>query len=591
MHATLLLASVVRSPHPRLSLAGLIIVLGFLAGPTWTHAEDTPGRPNFLMISVDDLNDWVGYLKGHPLAHTPHLDRLASQSVRFTRAYCAAPACGPSRAALFTGRMPHQTGMYSNGHRLNQVYPQARYFHQHLAEAGYHTLGTGKLLHGNQDGPASFQTYGPGFNKWLPLLNHETSLTIEERQQPGPIRWHSVERPDGFHAILPLNRMPRDRNPDSARIESFDWGVLDRPDSEWSDTQCADWAVQQLQAQYDRPFFLGVGFYRPHQPLWAPKRFHDRYPPDQMPLPPAPPNDLDDIPPVGQAFGRLPLTSGSHATVVAHDQWQAAISAYLACITYVDEQIGRVLAALDASPHASNTVVILWTDHGWHLGEKEHWGKFTAWERSARVPLLIRLPQEASDRSDTPEQRGRDHQDPVSLVDLAPTILELAKTPSPTLLDGTSLVPILRSTAPTLPRTVLTTVGQGNHSLRNQRWRYIQYFDGSQELYDLQRDPNEHHNLAETSEHQRVLQHLRTHLPQDTRIAHLARIGGFKAIVRAQTQAIEIYEPGTASLEGARNQAKKHPHLVQRIRDYLITHPNAPRNLDLSALDTSNPQP
>ena len=350
-------------------------------------------QPNFLIISVDDLNDWVGFLKGHPLVQTPHLDRLARESVIFTHAYCAAPVCGPSRAAVFTGLGPTSTGMYSNANRLRSVYPEARFFHQRLAEHGYYTMGTGKLLHGNQGGPETFHEYGPGFNKWNPLTTEETLITKAELQDSIPFVRHRVSRPDGFELVLPLNQMPRDRNRGSKRIESFDWGPINLEESEWSDTRCADWAIEQIEKGYSKPFFLGLGFYRPHQPLWAPKKYHELYPPDQIPIPNDVDSDLNDVPFIGKLIGRTPLTSGAHSTVVAHNQWQNAVSSYLACISFVDAQIGRVIKALDASPHAENTIVILWSDHGWHLGEKEHWGKFTAWERSARVPLLDSPPQ------------------------------------------------------------------------------------------------------------------------------------------------------------------------------------------------------
>ena len=533
-----------------------------------------PAKPNILMISIDDLNDWVGFLSGHPLVQTPNLDRLASRSMVFSKAYCAAPVCGPSRAAVFTGLAPTRTGMYSNANRLGKVYPTARFFQHELAQHGYHTMGTGKLLHGNQGGPESFHEYGPGFNKWKPLTTEETRISKAELDAPGPIIWHSINRATGFSLRLPLNEMPRDRNPLSARIESFDWGVIDLPESDWSDTQCADWAINKLGEAHTQPFFLGVGFYRPHQPLWAPKKYHDLYPPKDMPLPPHLKKDLNDVPAVGQMIGRLPLTSGSHATVIKHRQWQHAISAYLACISYVDAQLGRVVDALEASTHANNTVVIVWADHGWHLGEKEHWGKFTAWERAARVPLLIHLPK-------TLTQEGYlvsgQHDAPVSLLDLYPTILDLAGLNRITPLDGTSLAPLLRGERPKLSRTVTTSVGPGNHSLRNQRWRFIQYYDGSQELYNLEVDPFEHTNLADRPEHQHRIQDFQTHLPVDRRISHFVRLGPWKALVSAIDQSIALFGPGLGSVDGTENVAESHPDLIQQIESFLQHNLEAPR--------------
>ena len=559
------------SPAPLLLGACLALQSFFVPS---SMGATSPAKPNILMISIDDLNDWVGFLSGHPLVQTPNLDRLAKRSAVFTKAYCAAPVCGPSRAAVFTGLAPTRTGMYSNANHLAKLNPKARYFHQDLAQHGYHTMGTGKLLHGNQGGPESFHEYGPGFNKWNPLTKQETQISASELEANGPIIWHTVKRADGFTVRLPLNEMPRDRNPHSDRIESFDWGVIDLPESEWSDTKCADWAIGKLAEPHSKPFFLGLGFYRPHQPLWAPKKYHDLYPPSEMPLPPHLAEDLNDVPVIGKMIGRLPLTSGSHATVTKHEQWQRAISAYLACISYVDAQLGRVLNALESSPHADNTVIIVWADHGWHLGEKEHWGKFTAWERAARVPLLIHLPE-------TLKQNGYlesgIHNTPVSLLDLYPTVLDLAGLKRSQDLDGMSLAPLLRGEKPTFSRMVATSVGPGNHSLRNQRWRFIQYYDGSHELYDLEKDPFEHSNLADRPAQQSRIQRFQSHLPVDPKISHFLRIGEWKALVSATDQSIALFGPGVANIDGSKNVAKDHPKLIHQIEAYLKHNPETPR--------------
>lgn len=564
-------------PFPFRALVAVLLLLGLSAGAAERPSTVPQPKPNFLMISVDDLNDWVGFLGGHPLVRTPHLDRLARRSVVFTQAYCAAPVCGPSRAAVFTGLAPTHTGMYSNANRLRTTFPDARFVHQHLAEHGYYTMGTGKLLHGNQGGPESFHEYGPGFNKWKPLTTAETLISKAELQTPGPYVQHRVSRPDGFELVLPLNKMPRDRNRGANRIESFDWGPIDRPESEWSDTQCANWAIQQLGKRHSKPFFLGVGFYRPHQPLWAPKKYHDLYPPEQMPIPGHLKSDLDDVPFIGKLIGRTPLTSGAHATVLAHHQWQEAISSYLACISFVDAQIGRVIHALESSSHAENTVVILWSDHGWHLGEKEHWGKFTAWERATRVPLLVCLPNRY--RANLPDA-PKTCDSPVSLLDLYPTILQLAEVNLPGKRDGTSLVPTLLGKEAAPDRYVATSVGPGNHSLRNKRWRYIHYYDGTHELYDLQRDPEERHNLADNPIYLEPIERFQKALPQDERISHFVRIDEWKAIVKMEEHdapSIALFGPGVHNIDGAPDVARAHPDMIQRVKKYLTSNPNAPR--------------
>jgi arylsulfatase A-like enzyme len=539
---------------------------------------DSASRPNILLISIDDLNDWVGFLSGHPLVQTPNLDRLASESVVFSKAYCAVPVCGPSRAAVFTGISPTQTGMYSNANHLTKIFPNAKYLQQDLAENGYHTLGTGKLLHGNQRGPESFDEYGPGFNKWKPLTAEENRITKEELDAPGPFVQHRVQRSTGLDLTFPLNQMPRDRNPRSNRLESFDWGSIDLPEADWSDTQCADWSIQKLGESHDRPFFLGLGFYRPHQPLWAPKKYHDLYPPAEMPLPPHLEEDLDDVPLIGKMIGRLPLTSGSHATVIRHQQWQQAISAYLACISYVDHQLGRVLDALKASPHADQTIVILFSDHGWHLGEKEHWGKFTAWERSARVPFLIHLPPSLQRIGYVSSSV---HDSPVSLMDIYPTVLDLLGIEKPPRLSGTSLAPLLRGENLKLSRIVSTSVGPGNHSLRSDRWRFIQYFDGSQELYDHSKDPLEQTNLANHPDHLALIRSFQSHLPVDPKISHFVRIGEWKALVSKIDQSISLFGPGVNNVDGAKDIAEAQPEIMLKVQDYLATNPEAPRYLTL----------
>lgn len=564
-----------------IALTSVWLVL-FLSTPMLSAAIkdqiETASRPNILLISIDDLNDWVGFLSGHPLVQTPNLDRLAAESVVFSKAYCAVPVCGPSRAAVFTGLSPTQTGMYSNANHLKDVFPNARYLQQELADHGYHTLGTGKLLHGNQRGPESFSEYGPGFNKWRPLTDKENRITKKELTLPGPFVRHRVKRSSGFDITFPLNQMPRDRNRGSDRLESFDWGPIDLPESEWSDTQCANWAIQKIGESFDQPFFLGLGFYRPHQPLWAPKKYHDLYPPSEMPLPPTLKDDLADVPLIGAMIGRLPLTSGSHQTVVRHNQWQHAISAYLACISYVDHQLGRVLDTLKNSPHATNTIVIVFADHGWHLGEKEHWGKFTAWERSARVPFLIHLPSSLQKKG---YLTSSIHDSPVSLIDIYPTILDLLGIERSSRLSGTSLDPILRGKTPSFSRIVTTSVGPGNHSLRSDRWRFIHYFDGSQELYDHSNDPLEHTNLAEHPDHRERVKSFLTHLPIDPSISHFIRIGEWKAIVSKTDASIALYGPGVNNVDGSKNVAEMEPQIVTQVRDYLANNPEAPRYLTL----------
>jgi arylsulfatase A-like enzyme len=466
-------------------------------------------RPNVLFIAVDDLNDWVGSLDGHPQAETPNLDRLAARGVLFTNAHCAAPACNPSRAAIFSGRMPDVTGVWSNrSGSLDRLYPNARLLPMAFSQSGYQTLGTRKLLHSG--GKAAFHEYFSMEQRWSPLEKKAVEYTEKELPTKGTDNpRHVVKDSRGKTIILPLNRMPSDRRPNEKSGESFDWGPFDVPDSDFGDTQITNWAIEKMKKGFDKPFFLGVGYYRPHIPLWAPKKYFERFSDSPGKLPPVKVDDLDDLSETARKWALEAVTAGSHATVVKHKQWRAAVEAYLACVTYVDYEIGRLLDALDRTTFSDNTVIVLWSDHGWHLGEKQHWGKWTGWERSTKVPLIVVPPRKLADRF---APAGSRCAQPVGLIDLYPTLAELCGAAAPDKLDGQSLVPLLRDPERPTGRTVVTTFDPGNVSLRTEHWRYIRYADGSEELYDHSKDPNEWDNLAGRSEHQPVMAKFRTQL-------------------------------------------------------------------------------
>ncbi|MCA9143694.1 MAG: sulfatase [Planctomycetaceae bacterium] len=469
-------------------------------------------KPHVLFIAVDDLNDWVGCMNGHPQALTPNIDRLASRGVLFTNAHCAAPACNPSRAAVFSGRMPNVTGVWSNENAgIGKLAPDALLLSQAFARSGYRTLGTGKLLHNG--GKAIFDEYFAVDQRWSPLSKEAAEYTKKELPTKGSHNpRHVTKDGQGKTVVLPLNRMPSDRAPNKASGESFDWGPFDVPDSDFGDTQITDWAIEQLERGSNKPLFLGVGYYRPHIPLWAPARFFERFKSAPGVLPQVKSNDLNDLSDSGKRWAIEPVTAGSHATVVEHNQWRAAVEAYLACVTYVDHEIGRLLDAFDNSAASENTVVVLWSDHGWHLGEKEHWGKWTGWERSTRVPLIVVPPKNRAEQF----VKNISCDQPVGLIDLYPTLIEMCEIASPDVLDGHSLVPLLREPEAANSEHVLTMFDQGNTSLRTGRWRYIRYADGSEELYDHQSDPNEWTNLASIDKHTKQMVSLRNMLARLT---------------------------------------------------------------------------
>ncbi len=526
-------------------------------------------RPNVLFIASDDMNDWIGCMGGHQQARTPNIDRLARTGMLFTNAHCAAPVCGPSRAAIFTGRYPFNTGIYVNGDKFDPADSELVTLPEHFAKQGYETFGAGKLLHGGTStNTAAFDEYGPGYNKWTPLTSEETKITAEELADNEPYVRHVVDRgPGKLKAVLPLNKMPRDRNRGSSTIESFDWGPFDVEDDEMSDAEIARWAIEKLEQAHDKPFFLGVGFYRPHQPLFAPRKYHDMYPPGSVKLPETPADDLDDLSKTGKDFGRRALTSGLHETVLKYGQWENAVSSYLACISFVDAQIGRVIEALEESPYAGNTIIVFWTDHGWQLGEKEHWGKFTGWERSTRTPLIIKPAASAKPKGFKP---GQPCQKGVNLIDMYPTLVDLCALESADHLDGRSLAPLLANPDAKWDRPVITTFGRGNHSIKAGNWRYIHYYDGSEELYDHRNDPNEWKNLAKDPEHKNMLKRMNKMLPKNESVLHFVRMGKWKALIHKNDKNSELFDLEAGNwVDDKKNIAKDNPEILKKIRDYL----------------------
>ena len=465
--------------------------------------------PNVLFITIDDLNDWIGCLEGHPQALTPNLDRLAARGVLFTNAHCASPACRPSRAALLTGLMPDKTGVWSNeSQSLDKLKPDVVMLPEPFARAGYQTLGTGKLNHGKSD--AGFAEYVRVEQRWGPIFKRQTDYTEEDLPSKGSNNpRHVVTDSLGREVVLPLNRMPSDRAPKKKSGESFDWGPWDVPDTDFGDTQITDWAINKLKQKGDQPLFLALGYYRPHIPLWAPKRFFERFKDVPGKLPESKKNDFDDLSDTAKKWAREAVTAGSHRSVLKHAQWEEAVEGYLACVTYVDYEIGRLLDELDRSTIKNDTIIVLCSDHGWHLGEKEHWGKWTGWESSTRVPLIIVQPKTQGKNF---ASTGLRCDQPVGLIDLFPTLTELCGVEPPKGLDGQSLVPLLRDPVMETGRRLITMFDRGNYSIRTERWRYILYADGNQELYDLKVDPHEWENLAGKTEHRGVMDRMRKDL-------------------------------------------------------------------------------
>jgi len=545
-----------------LRLCGLIILwpLVVVAQTKPEANAAVPARPNIVFIAIDDLNDWIGCLDGHPQVQTPHMDALARRGVLFTEAHCAAPVCGPSRAAIMSGRRPWTTGVYSNNANYPKRLPDVESMPEFLVRHGYHVMGAGKLFHGDTNYPqGAFHEYAKGAPRPWPK-----AAILSSRQKP-VYQW----RVDGRVITFPRNGMPADRT--WKDTHTFDWGPLDLPDEKFRDSAVVEWSRKRLKQSYDKPFFLGVGIHLPHQPLYAPQRFHDMYPPAQTLLPPYLTDDLKDLSKAGRDYALIPTTSGSHATVVKHRQWRSAVSSYMATVTFVDHLLGGLLHTLDHSEHAQNTWIVLWSDHGWHLGEKDHWGKATGWFRATRVPLMIVPPLAAQPDGFRPGTRCRQ---PVNLIDLFATVASMAGLKPDKGLDGASLVPLLSDPHSDWPDHTVTTFGRGNHALTTQRWRFIQYFDGSAELYDRSQDPHEWRNLIDDPRRHQLVMSFKRKLPQEPQWKHFIRYGSFKAVIPADGSSMLLYNHAVENhLEERNDESKKHPEIVAQITAWLKKNP------------------
>ena len=486
-------------------------------------------RPNVIFIICDDLNDYVEGFGGHPGARTPNMARLARSGVRFTQAHCNIPICGPSRASLFTGIYPHNSGCY--GFERWDKYPvlqNSRTIQDHFRANGYTTLGTGKLMHHMVR--AEWKQYGNPAD-YGPFI-FDGSDKLAHPDVPSPYR--DIGAVDGSFGPF-VNLMGR-ATPDGRSLQwiSGGWGKNarllrvdaqdDRDDT--PDERNGNWAVENLHrlaAQRDgEPFFMGVGFIRPHTPLIVPQRFFDMYPLEGIELPVIRPGDVEDtfagsvrgLP--GGAEPDAPRTEdmGSrlfHNLVASYpsqvEALQHFIQAYLASVASVDEQLGRILDVVDHSPLKSNTIIVLTSDHGWGMGEKDYLYKNSLWQESTRVPLIVRAPGVA--------RAGTASEQPVSLIDLYPTLIDLCgltgdtkKSDQGHALDGHSLQPLLRDPQAgrwSGPDAALTALykwrtkydpSRESYSLRARDWRYIRYENGKEELYQTAEDPHEWTNLV-----------------------------------------------------------------------------------------------
>lgn len=439
--------------------------LGAALAPWWARAEAAQpklapnGKPwNVLMIALDDLNDYPSILADYPGVKTPNLDRLAASSLRFSHAYCPATSCMPARTAVLSGLAPWRSGVFRNGQHWDTApgLKGIRSMPQLFRESGWHTLTQGKIFHEPQrvmkkgaavmwDDPGEWGSYAP---------------------QPDPD---------------PLAGQGLKYNPAAS------YGVA--AESEISDFERVAASEKLLAQSYDKPFFLAHGVFYPHSPHTVPQRFLDLYPEDALRFPPPGflENDLDDLPEAGRTFAARGSLSFDAIREKGH--WKPLLRHYLACVSAADELLGRLLDALENSPHRDNTIVVVWADHGFHIGEKHHISKFACWEQTTHVTFMVRVPGLTKPAS-TCERV-------VSTQDIYPTLVELCDLAEPGHeLSGRSLTALLRDPANAWPYPAVTYHSAVVQGIRDERFRYITYGGRQDELYDLDNDPHEFTNLA-----------------------------------------------------------------------------------------------
>lgn len=456
--------SMFKNRFQKMAAVGLVHALG----TGIALGESREEKPNILFIAIDDMNDWTGFLGGHPQAITPNMDRLARRGVSFTNAHCPAPGCSPSRNAILFGVEPFRSGLYA-------FYDQsglpegllANYtsLPQFFKNNGYGTYGSGKIHHR----PALTEDEWTRFYKSAPA-----SLLYDEHVG------YRQGNSDKMNFTPTLN-----------------------PLQDHVDYKHTSFGVDILSQQREQPFFLAVGLIKPHLPFTCPKQFFDLYPETVAP-PLIKEDDLNDIPRVGKGM----VLKGDDARFKKDQAWNDVRRAYLACISWADYNIGRLLDTLDKSPYADNTIVVLWSDHGFALGEKQHFRKFALWEDVTRVPFIIRDPRKGA------SSEGLQVAGAVSLIDIYRTLADLSGLTPPAYVDGKSLVPQMEHPDAPMEYPAICSWGRGNYALRTEKWRYIRYFDGSEELYSHMKDPNEWTNLAGNPEYDEVKKMLRDQLPK-----------------------------------------------------------------------------
>lgn len=441
-------------------LVSLLLVISSCAQKSVTNSKkESPKKYNVVFIAVDDLNDWVGFMDGNSQTKTPNMDRLAKQAMVFDKAYCAASVCNPSRAAIMSGYKPSTTKVYGNGDKVFElpIFQNSQMLPQYFSANGYETFSRGKIYH----------TPATGKQTW----DNWDNVSGNYGQKPKVAGYMSNGIPDGEMS------------------DNMDWTPTNQKTEETPDYLNAKWASELLQKDFDKPFFLACGIFRPHLEWNVPQEFYDKFPLDKIVLPTVLGTDLDDV-------GDNTKPSKEYEIIKKYGKQKEAVQAYLASINYADYCIGVLLDALEKSSYKDNTIVVLWGDHGWHLGEKLRYKKFTLWEEACRVPLIIKAPNVTT--------LGSRCERTVNLLDLYPTLVELAGLPKNEKNEGKSIVPLLKNPTIEWNYPSLTQMGEGRNTIRTEKWRYIRYDDNSEELYNHDNDALEWVNLANKPEYAAV---------------------------------------------------------------------------------------
>lgn len=461
-------------------------------------------KPNVLFVSLDDLNNWIEPLGGHPQAKTPNLNKFAELSVNFKKAYCPSPSCNPSRTAIMSGLNTYTSGVYSNYQDWREVLKDYKGMGLYFRENGYYSAGAGKIYHYHMIDSSCWDEYWPSQKQNMPAeYMPQRQAGFEEKYGRDPAVDFTVNMPY-FHNMYKM----------------FDWAALDINDSMMGDFKSVDWVSDKLNSDHNKPFFLACGIYRPHVPWYVPKKYFDMFPLEDIQLPKTVEDDLGDV---GDRVKEIANRGGDyHKHVVEAGLWKEAVQAYLASIAFCDAMFGKLMNSLQQSKYANNTIVVVWSDHGWQLGEKKHWRKFALWENVVQTVLMIKAP---AGTKGLPEGSadGISCERVVSLMDMYPTLIELCGLPVKTNIDGRSIVPLLENPEMEWDYPAITTYNHSEYSIRNERWRYTIYLDGSQELYDHNNDPEEWYNLAHDQKYVDIIKELSTFIPKDPAPLKLTR--------------------------------------------------------------------